>query len=134
MHAKSCTRGVVDRRQHQQGDGGLQVHDPGHQVHAADPGHVHVQQDAGDPLALEDGERLFAPGGGGDLIALLQQKPPERAPNGLLVVYDEERDRLGRRHTSTSLGGGLVRPVESCRRVGMIHPCNHRPITRQTPR
>ena len=34
-------------------DVGFELHDPGHQVDAADPGQVHVEEHAGDLLALQ---------------------------------------------------------------------------------
>jgi hypothetical protein len=103
LHAKSCTGRVIYCSQHQKGDGGVELHDLRHQLDPADPGHVHVEQHARDPLPMQDGQRLHAAGGGGDLVSLLDQKFAERVADRFFVVYDEQCNRpIGLGHTNSS--------------------------------
>jgi hypothetical protein len=52
LHAKSSSRGVVDRGEHEDGDRRLDLDHLGHQVDPAPARHPHVQQHAGNLLPL----------------------------------------------------------------------------------
>lgn len=93
LHAQRGTGGVVDRGQHQERDGGLELHDLRNQIDTAGARQVHVQQHAGDLLAPEDGQRLLAGRGGHDLVALLSQELADRVPDRLFIIDDEKGDR-----------------------------------------
>jgi hypothetical protein len=103
LHAKSCTRGVIHRRKHEDSNGGLEIHDLGHQLDPIDPGEVHIQQYAGDFLPLQDGQGFFTGGRGGDLVSLQNQELPERVTYRFFVVYNEQCDRpIGKGHANSS--------------------------------
>jgi len=105
LHAKSCTGRVVHGREHEQRNGGLELHDLGDQLDPAHPRQIHIQEHAGNLLPLQYRQGFFAGRRHGDLVSLLGQELPKRMADRFLVVYDEQRHRpIGQGHTHSSSG------------------------------
>ena len=59
-------------------------------LQAVEPRHHHVHHDGVGVDPADPGERLGAVGGGGDLVAVELQRPPQRLPDGAVVLDDED--------------------------------------------
>jgi hypothetical protein len=93
LHAERGGRRVIDRREHQDGEAGLEVEELRNQVEPARARHPDVEQHRGHFLPPEQLERLRAAAGGRDLVALEGQKLLEGRANWLVIVHHEHRDR-----------------------------------------
>src|SRR3954453_6760457 len=121
LHAEGRAGGVVDGREHNEREVGLQLQHPWHQVDAAEPGEIHVQQHSGDFASLQQTERLVPRGRCRDLVSLVHEILPDRAPDGLLVVHDHQRHRtVWEGHTHSYRGAGPRGGPALTRRTGWL--------------
>src|SRR4051812_2228376 len=115
-------RGIVDRRQHDDGEvfvAGTSFRndlDPGHS------GHADVAEHQRKRLLIENLQSLIAGAGDLDLVAAGAQKFSEREPNGLFVVDDEDS---GHWLFSTKSGRRIVKvdPTSGVLSTAIVPPC-----------